>query len=82
MLFTLLFIVIFFVDNKKKIYFNKKIDNQIEITIDDVNYNPTYSDDYWNKIYKELVYYSLRCIGILICVYFDICYVNYMYFKD
>ena len=89
MLFTIVFVALFCVKNKNNDYFqkkvdNKKVDNKIEITIDNIDYNsnPMYSDDYWGKIYKELVYYCLKCIGILFCVYFDLSYINYVYLQE
>ena len=85
MLFTILFIILFVVRNNKKDILNKKNDNEIEIIELDnsLNHcNPAYYDDYWNKIYKELLVYSLNAIGVLVCICLDILYINYMYLQD
>ena len=84
MFFTILFTLLFLVDNKKNYFMKKKTDDNNEIEMFEVDnplnqHNPVHFEDYWNKIHEELLVCSFKYVCVLLCVCIDVVYVNYVY---
>jgi hypothetical protein len=84
MIFTTLFIILFIANNDCNLLRkNKSIKNDtIELEDHSTNYNPIYEEDYWWQNYKELIIYFLKSTGIIMCLYFDILYIDYTYLQN
>jgi hypothetical protein len=68
MILSIIFIIIFFVNNKNNTY--KKNENDI---IEYNNYsNPIYYENYWNGVYKEMTNFTIKCFGLLLCIFIDL----------
>ena len=68
MILSIIFIIIFFVNNKNNTY--KKNENDI---IEYNNYsNPIYYENYWNEVYKEMTNFTIKCFGLLLCIFIDL----------
>jgi hypothetical protein len=82
MLFTLLYITLFFTGGKRRSLDKRYEDIEIIDTENPLNhYGMTNNEDYWRQIQKELLIYSLKCIGIVVSIYFDIIYIYKVYFQ-
>jgi hypothetical protein len=84
MFFTLFYLVVFFSKNDK-IYANiQNTDNDFELfEIDNIlnnPHNPVYFENFWNNIYKELLYVLFLFLAISLCLYFDINYILNKFF--
>jgi hypothetical protein len=85
MFFTILFVVLLF--SKKEKYYNtnyEKKDNGLELfeigNPYNKSHNPSYYDDYWNKVQKELLYFLIKTFVIVGCMCLDVFYIQYVYF--
>ena len=68
MILSIIFIIIFFVNNKNNTY--KKNENDI---IEYNNYsNPIYYENYWNEVYKEMTNFTIKCFCLLLCIFIDL----------
>ena len=90
MFLTLLFIVVFFSKKEHNVINHEKYDDETQLLeIDNItnqSHNPAYHDNYFNKVYNELLY-TLKYVLIvfcvlLLCIYFDINYIYYIYLGD
>lgn len=72
----------FFSQNENYNTVQKNTDDELEFfDIDNpLNHlhNQQYYDNYWNNVYTELLQLLLKSFGVLICIYLDITYIQYM----
>ena len=82
MFLTILFIVLLFSKKENKSIY-QKTDDEIELfeIENPYNYshNPSYYEDYWNKIQKKLFYFLIKSFIILGCFFLDILYIQFFY---
>jgi hypothetical protein len=87
MIFTLLFVILYF-SNKHK-YINDQDDDIELFEVDNIlnqSRNPAIYDCYWDKVQVELSYlffkFVIITLGALFGLYLDIGYVQYMYLSN
>jgi hypothetical protein len=78
MFLTLFFMVVFFSKKDNYITNINNVDNEIELfEIDNIlnnTHNPILYENYWGKVYTELMYILFMYLGLSLCIYFDISY--------
>jgi hypothetical protein len=84
MFFTILFVVLLF--SKKENNYNnnhEKIDDEIELfkinNPYNKSHNPSYYDNCWNEIQKELFYFVIKSFVIVSCMCLDVLYIQFVY---
>ena len=85
MFLTLLFVIIFLSKKENYTIIHEKADGETDLfEIENPfnqSHNQEYYDNYWNKIHKELFYLLAKSFVILLCLYLDITYIEYIYFS-
>jgi hypothetical protein len=73
MLFTLIYLILFFVKNPK-IKRSNYTTNNLDLEIGDNNINPHYKQDYWIYVYKKMNTWTIKIFGLVLIMCFDIVY--------
>lgn len=85
MFLTLLFTVLFFSKKEKSNIKQNDTYDEIELfEVDNIlnqSNNPVYYENYWDKVYKEILHGFILLVGIVLSIYFDISYIYYVYFQ-
>ena len=86
MFFTILCVVLLFSKKKNNHRIkHEKTDDKIELFEIGNPYNqahnPSYYDDYWNKVQTELLYFLIKSFVIVGCMCLDVLYIQYVYFN-
>lgn len=85
MFLSILFIILCFTYKHKRHHRNSDVEEDDIIEIENMsnfNGNPEFYKNYWERVYKELSFYIFKCLGLLLCFYFDIMYIYNTYLSE